>query len=81
MARLGIQEEDKLLILKYVSDLSSYIQQEMEYLTISMLADAFHYARNIKAKQKGKTHFMNKLADRTFDKKSLANSNKVQNSS
>ena len=52
MARLGIQEDKKLLIWKYVSGLSLYIQQEMELFTISTLADAFHYASNIEAKQK-----------------------------
>ena len=41
-ARLGIQEEEKLLVLKYISGLSLYIQLEMEFLTVSMLADAFH---------------------------------------
>ena len=54
MARLGIQEEEKLLVLKYVIDLSLYIQQEMEFLTISMLAHAFHYTGKIEAKHKGK---------------------------
>ena len=50
MARLGIQEEEKLLVLKYVSGLSPYIQQEMEFLTVSMLADAFHYDIKLEAK-------------------------------
>ena len=54
MARLGVQEEEKLLVLKYVSGLSPYIQQEMEFLTVSTLADAFHYARKIEFKQKEK---------------------------
>ena len=53
MARLGIQEEEKLLVLKYVSGLSLYIQQEMYFLTVSTLADAFHYASKLEAKQKG----------------------------
>ena len=54
MARLGVQEEEKLLILNYVNSLSLYIQQEMEFMTVSRLADAFHYTINIKAKHKGK---------------------------
>ena len=54
MDRLGVQEEDKLCFLKYVSGLSPYIQQEMEFLNFSTLADAFHYASKIEAKQKGK---------------------------
>ena len=60
MARLGIQEEDKLLILKYISGLSLYIQQDMVFMTASMLADAFHYTIKLEAKQKGKEHFANK---------------------
>ena len=58
--RLGVQEEEKLLFLKYVSGLSPYIQQEMEFLTVIILVDAFHYAIEIEAKQKGKTRFDNK---------------------
>ena len=54
MSRLGVQEEEKLLVMKYVSGLSPYIQQQMEFLTISTLADAFHYASKLEAKQKGK---------------------------
>ena len=52
MARLGIQEEEKLLVLKYINGLSLYIQQEMQFFTISTLADAFHYANKLEAKQK-----------------------------
>ena len=54
MARLGIQEEEKFLVVKYVSGFSLYIQQEMEFLTVNMLADAFHYTSKLEAKQKGK---------------------------
>ena len=60
MARLGIQEEEKLLVLKYINGLSPYIQQEMEFLTVSMLADAFHYANKLEDKQKGNARFTNK---------------------
>ena len=52
MDRLGIQEEEKLLVQKYVSGLSPYIQQEMEFLTVSTLVDAFHYVIKLEAKQK-----------------------------
>ena len=50
LARLDVQEEEKLFVLKYVNGLSPHIQQEMEFLTISMLADAFHYASKLEAK-------------------------------
>ena len=60
MARLGIQEEEKLLVLNYIIRLSPYIQQEMAFLIVSTLADAFHYASKLEAKQKGKAHFLNK---------------------
>ena len=65
MAILGVQEEQKLLVLKYISGLSPYIEQEMEFMTVSMLADAFHYANKLEAKQKGKAHFMNKKSNRS----------------
>ena len=54
MARLGVQEEEKLLLLKYVRGLSPYIQQEMEFMTIKTLTDSFHYAIKLEAKQKEK---------------------------
>ena len=81
MARLGIQEEEKFLVLKYVSGLSLYIQKEMEFLTVSTLADAFHYAIKLEAKQKGKERFMNKTIGRTFDKTSPTDSDKFKNPS
>ena len=81
MARIGIQEEDKLLVLKYVSGLSLYIQQEMEFLTVSTLVDTFHHANKIESKQKGKAHFMNKTIGQTFDKKSSINFDKSKNPS
>ena len=60
MARLGVQEEEKLFVLKYVNGLSQYIQQEMEFLNVSTLTDAFHYTVKLEDKQKGKTRFTNK---------------------
>ena len=60
MARLGDQEEEKLVVLKFIRRLSPYIQQEMEFLTISMLVDAFNYERKIQAKHKGKERSVNK---------------------
>ena len=50
MARIGVQEEEKLIVLKYINGLSPYIQQEMEFLTISMLVDAFYYSNKVEAK-------------------------------
>ena len=60
MAILGVQEEEKLLVLNYLNGLSPYIYQEMEFLTISTLSDAFHYAIKLESKQKGKIRFANK---------------------
>ena len=54
MARHGVQEEEKLLVLKYVRDLLPYIQHEMEFLTTSTLAYTFHYTSKLEAKHKGK---------------------------
>ena len=56
--RLDIQEDEKFLVLKYVNRLSPYIQHEMEFLTMSMLVDAFHCASKLEAKHKGKSHCM-----------------------
>ena len=53
----------------------------MEFLTISMLADAFHYAKKLEAKQKGKARFTNKPTGRTSDKKSTSDSDEVKNPS
>ena len=60
MARLCIQEEEKLLVLKYVSGLSPYIQPEMEFLTASTLVDAFHSDSKLESKHKGKECFVTK---------------------
>ena len=81
MARLGVQEEEKLFVLKYASGLSPYIQQEMEFLNFSTLADAFHYASKIEAKQKGKARLVNNPTSRTSHNKSSANSDKFKNPS
>ena len=42
----------------------------MEFLTVSMVVDAFHYANKIEAKQEGKIRFTNKPIGQTSDKKS-----------
>ena len=68
MDRLGIQEEEKFIFLTYESGLSPYIQQEMDFLIVSTLADAFHYAIKLEYKQKRKTCFANKPIGRTYDK-------------
>ena len=81
MARLDVQEEEKSLILKYSIGLSLYIQQEMEFLTVSTLADAFHYTRKLEAKQKIKECFANKPTGQTSNKKSLVDFDKFKNPS
>ena len=81
MARLSVQEEQKFLVLKYVIGLSLHIQQEMEFLTVSMLAHSFHYANKLEAKQKGKARFTKNPTGRKPDKKSPAESDKFKNPS
>jgi hypothetical protein len=54
MAQLGIKEEEKILVLKYISGLSSYIQQENEFLSIYTLAKYVHYNIKLEEKFKGK---------------------------
>ena len=66
---------------KYVSELSLYIQQEMKFMTVSALVNAFHYASKIESKHKGKSCFVTKPLGRTSDKKSLADSNKSRHPS
>ena len=53
----------------------------MEILTVSTLADAFHYASKLEAKQKGKGCFTNKSTGRTSDKKTSADYDKSKHSS
>ena len=72
MDRLGVQEEEKFLVLEYINSLSPYIQQEMDFLAFNTLVDEFHYANKIEAKQKDKAHFVNKKIGRTSAKKSSA---------
>ena len=60
MARIDIQEEEKLLVLKYIGGFSPYIQKEMDFLTVSMLVDAFHYTNKLESKHKVKICFINK---------------------
>ena len=76
MARFGVQEEEKLFVLKYINGLSLYIQQEMEFMAVSMLADAFHYASKLEAKQKGKACFATKPIGQTSNKKPPTDSDK-----
>ena len=61
MARLGVREEEKLLVLKYINNLALYIQQEMEFLTTGTLADVFHYAIKLEMKLKAKGCFPTKI--------------------
>ena len=81
VAILGVQEEEKLLVLKYINGLSQYIQQEMEFLTVKALADAFHYTMKLEAKQKGKACFTDKQTGRKSDKKSLVDCEQSKNPS
>ena len=76
MARLGIQKEEKNIFLKYIGGLSPYIHQEMDFMTVSMIVYAFHYANKIESKQKGKAHLVNKPIGRTSNRKSSVDSNK-----
>ena len=53
----------------------------MDFLTVSTLAGAFHYAIKIEAKQKGKARFTNKQTGQTSDKKSSIDSKNSRNPS
>ena len=46
--------------MEYVNDLSPYIHQEMDFLIVRMLSDAFDYENKIETIKKGKIHIMNK---------------------
>ena len=81
MARLGVQEEEKLLVPMYISGLSPKIQQRMEFLTVNMLVDAFHYASKLEAKHKEKTCFTNKPTCQKSHKNSSSDSEKSKNPS
>ena len=81
MARIGIQEEEKLLVLKCANKLSLYIQQDMESLTTNTLPYAFHYASKLGSKKKGKACFMTKSTGQTSDKKSPVDSDKSRHPS
>ena len=61
MARLGVREEEKILVLKFVSGLAPYIQQEMEFLTIVTLVEAYLYATKLKENIKLKGRYLTKL--------------------
>ena len=50
----------------------------MEFLIVSTLVDAFHYAKKLEAKQKGKASFSNKPTSRTSDKKSSVDYDKLK---
>ena len=53
----------------------------MEFLTINMLAYAFHYVSKLEAKHKGESHFTTKLIGQTSNKKSPTKSNKSRHPS
>jgi hypothetical protein len=55
--KLGIKYSEKHLVLKYRSCLHRYIQEEMEFLDISLLAAAYRYATKIEQKFKQKKRY------------------------
>jgi hypothetical protein len=55
--KLGIKYSEKHLVLKYHSCLHRYIQEEMEFLDISLLAAAYRYADKIEKKFKQKKRY------------------------
>ena len=52
--KLGIKDSKKHLVLKYCSYLHRYIQEEMDFLNISLLGTAYWYAAKIEQKFKQK---------------------------
>jgi hypothetical protein len=52
--KLGIKHSKQNLVLKYYGSLHKYIQNEMEFLDISSLGDAYRHA--IKIEQKFRHH-------------------------
>ena len=52
--KLGIKHLEKHLVLKYRNCLQRYIQEEMEFLNISLLGAAYRYAAKIEHKFKQK---------------------------
>jgi len=67
--------------MEYVNDLSPYIHQEMDFLIVRMLSEAFDYESKIEAIKKGKIHITNKPTCPTSNKKFLADSDKFKNPS
>jgi hypothetical protein len=55
--KLGIKYSEKHLVLMYRSCLHRYIQEEMEFLDISLLAAAYRYAAKIEHKFKQKKRY------------------------
>ena len=50
--KLDIKDSEKHLVLKYCSCLHIYIQEEMEFLDISLLGTTYQYAAKIEQKLK-----------------------------
>ena len=61
MDQIGVREEEKLLVLKYISGLSPYIHLDMEFLTIITIVEASHYTIKFEIKLKEKGCFLTKL--------------------
>jgi hypothetical protein len=55
--KLGIKYSEKHLSLKYRSCLHRYIQEEMEFLDISLLVAAYWYVAKIEQKFKQKKRY------------------------
>jgi hypothetical protein len=55
--KLGIKYSEKHLVLNYRSCLHRYIQEEMEFLDISLLATTYRYAAKIEKKFKQKKRY------------------------
>jgi hypothetical protein len=55
--KLGIKYSEKHLVLKYRNCLHRYIQEEMEFLDISLLVAAYRYAAKIEHKFKQKKRY------------------------
>jgi hypothetical protein len=51
-SKLGIQDYERHLVLKYHIGLHNYIQTEMDFLEISSLGDAYRYVIKIEEKFK-----------------------------
>jgi hypothetical protein len=75
--KFGIKDSEKKLVLKYCSCLHRYIQEEMEFLDISLLGTTYRYAANIEQKFKQKKQDFG-FVNQKQEKGSLKSQNKGQ---